>query len=80
MTVPMIEVFLPDDSKIWQAVAEPINSMDKIEWFEANELDEGWEKIHSDVLINGRTKAADIFLSSDNRGWINWRDFSPPLT
>ena len=74
MTIPMIEVFLAKPSeKNWRAVAEPINSTNKFEWFEDLE---GWETIHAPVIINEQMIDCDIFLCSDTRGWINWRDFS----
>jgi hypothetical protein len=74
MSIPMVEVFLPPKkSKQWEAVAEPINSTNKLEWFE--DLKD-WKIISAPVVINGKTKNCQIYLSSAERGWIQWDKFS----
>lgn len=73
MALPMVEVFLPqDDATVWEALEAPINSENKIEWFDDLK---GWTSKRAVVIVNGIKKECDVFLSSDTLGWVNWREF-----
>lgn len=73
MVIPMVEVFLPNaDAIVWEAVAEPINNTDKLEWFD--DLKD-WTSTKATVTINGHKKECDVYLCSDTRGWVRWKEF-----
>lgn len=75
MTIPMIEVFLSNNGK-WKVLSEPINTTDKLEWFDSLK---GWPTTTASISLEGETKDCRIYLSSPNRGWVEWHAFTPPL-
>lgn len=75
MSLPMIQVFLPSPTdEQWVTVDDNIRSMDEVEWFD--DLD-GWETKQAHVSLNGKNKICTIYLSADDRGWVNLHEFYP---